>query len=370
MPPSSQQEAQIFKDLLDSIVNESQFNKLNGRETVLIQSILIAIQKNPNFEEWENDLNVLMKQYPNEFRPFLIDILVQFEYDPQVFDLLAENYDIQEIAESFAKMKKPKVEIAFNFFVSLFSQGRHPILITHEIQSLLETLIRTNKHNKDCYILEDELEQINSPLELDELILTLEDILLNGLQWQEDFDLLLQYIDNSTDNIRLIQSSIDETFPEIITQSENKINIIKFIMELNKNCKEISFASCVEPILKCVDDDNLIIDCISQCMNNPNVMGVSINLIEKSTEKTMVLMEAVYKYLWGAPPQHLALLAKIIYNKFSKFLSNEDTNIRRLVQQIFVVFRRKIPKEFDRYLKKLTPTQQHIICFRAAKKIQ
>lgn len=192
--------------------------------------------------------------------------------------------------------------------------------------------------------------------------------------FSQELDCLIKLYDGNTETIQEIENEFDESIPPIIkrgTDIQRQICVSLVTLAAPK-LKKVSFHTCIEPIVAVLLNEKTGweqkgIECIAKTLCDVRALAVVIELLEQAQDCEHVALHAMLLYFKEAPPQRLLPIQKIIVKKLTPFLSFDDADIRKTAIMILTEFKKKIPKEFSRSMKKLTPTQQRLIELNANK---
>ncbi|OHT07938.1 hypothetical protein TRFO_05056 [Tritrichomonas foetus] len=374
MDPSTKKEATLFKAFLDDHVQRFDFNPFLDRKR-LVSSVIYAAQQIPIMDIWKDTLSILLDQFPEDFAPHVISLMSCFSFNEWIYEQCASIYSAQAIAETLITGRRQKMSDAFNFFVVAFRTKTHVIDLNDKLKSMIQVLIQSNIRNDETVYLKEAIERAEaSPTVdavLDKLILRLK----NNEPWNNDLNVLAELYDQSPQMITQIETVFNDEVPKLISRGTDnqRQDTIEFIIECCGKLRKISFATSVDPIVAVVLDGNCkwedaAIECLAKMMIDIKALAISIALMENGKHCEQIIVEALLIYFTEAPPQRLLPVQKILVSKLLPFLSSETAETRKTVILIFAEFKRKIPKEFGKLLKKrFTPTQRKLIEMSALK---
>lgn len=397
MPPTNTIQAKSFKSLLDTIVEQNDFTSLDSSQSVLVESVLYSLREIPHFSEWKFDLGALFHHYESIMTPYLIEIMVIFNFSDDIMEFASEKIGIQQYSEMLISDKKSRNADIFKFFVCVFKSRKYHLSITPPISQFLTSLIKSNSYSKDKKYLENALEKENATDVTKILNELLADLLNRNHKWSEileslstaNFDDTDGFDDPNLPSLSIPSSTsalaavkfFDENLPSIIrTGTQQQIDtIIEFLTLAAPKLKGVSFKSSLRPLMDSIlqldskneEDDgnyrNAAIECIAMMMFQKDTLIECLMMLnDRSQDQLRIVLQALYSFVINASPQKIFAVRKIFIEKLHPFLSSDDQDIRRTTISIFAECRRKIPREFlDLMKKNFTATQIRLIELKA-----
>ena len=96
-------------------------------------------------------------------------------------------------------------------------------------------------------------------------------------------------------------------------------------------------------------------------MNDVKVLAAALQAIEERKGAERIMLQAMLCYFSSVAPKRMIPSQKVVIRELTPFLSSDDVLIRKQVILILAEFKKKIPKEFGRSFKRMTPAQQRLI---------
>lgn len=376
--PSNIKGASLFKLVLETNLQLEHFDDislLDQRD--FVSSVLFSIQQIPDFSVWKNDLAILLDHFPNYFAPYAINIMSIFSFDSDVYELLANTYTAQSIAEMFVSGRRQRMSDAFNFFVVAFKTNTHQIELSEKMKSAIRIIINSNPTNENTQILKAAIEKYESGPTINDLTHRILVELATNENYEETLDTLIEYNESTEAVNTIIESKFSAEIPKLLSEGTQiqKKNTIQFILNCIGKLKKVSFQTAVEPLIELsLHSSNDLklsaIESLGRMMQDIRVLASILNFLTSHPPYQPILIEAMQLYFKDAPPNRLITVQTVIVEKLKPFLSGDNSAIRKSVIQIFALFKEKIPKEFSKLMKnEFTPSQKRLIDITAQKSV-
>ena len=368
MPPQNKKEANHFRILLENQV-ESGYLSIFTDEKLLVSSVLYSAQQVPKLDLWKNIIQALIQQFQESFYPYTITLMSIFHFDEWIIELLSNFYSIQQIAESFVTGRRQKMNDAYNFFVTVYKTQNYQIEVNEKMRNLFGVLIRSNPRNEDTKYLKIALEQSQLGPSVDNITSRLVDHLQKNEPWDDDLKILEETFDGSKQMASKIERRFGNDLPQMIAKGTDfqRELAMEFIRDCCTKLKMVSFGRCLQPLLalmldKNIKNERLAYDCLAKMMSDVKTLAASISILKNEKRCEDIMINAFLAYFTDAPPQRLLPLQNILVPELLPYMGSKDEDIRKKTVLVFAEFKRKIPKEFGRFMnKKFTPTQRRIV---------
>lgn len=229
--------------------------------------------------------------------------------------------------------------------------------------------------NQNVQVLESVLEAALPPKDVEGMVNVLADSLGSETgEWRSVLDDLEPMYDGSYAMKKMIEDKLGAVIPSLISDGTDKQReaVIDFISAATQRLKGVSFAPCIEALMCLLfQRKNKLrpktIECVSRTLSDVTIMALMIELLRKIENCEKIVLEVLLKYFSDAPPQRLLATHKVIVREIDRYLSSKDPEVRKKAVGILTQFQKKIPKEFNRQLQRLSPSQKKLIELQATK---
>lgn len=368
MPPADDEEASVFKNLLDKVVANRDVNQLKSSVDALIPSIEKTCSVIHGRIAWETDLKFVYRHFGRELRMNIMKVMRLFDFEEWIIRIMEETYPLQIWSESLNIDNEPRQLIAVMYFSSVFQMNPRPIKITMKIRKIIEVLHRNCMEKVETSRLQAVLAQCRLGDEILDDVVRLLGIVMRDGDWNRELDVVLSKFQGQEDIAERIEAVFDDQLPSMLSKasSHQMKLIIQFIREGCVKLNNVSFYACIEPLVtmlqegKCPFEKDAIV-CISKTLSDVKSLAASIRLLEQTEGCEKFVLPAMVKHFSAISPVKMVATRKIIIRKLAPFLFSEDTQVRKSVVLIFTEFHKKIPKYVKSLFNEFTPAQQRMI---------
>ena len=385
MPPCSDEEALTFTMELQRIVNEKELDKLKPYVGMLVESVIRAATNSASRDQWEEILEAVLKKYPTSLKGQEMKLMEVFNFEDWIIELVGTYSSLQDLAEKMTLTNTHQIQSGVKFFTQISQMDNTPIDLTDKVKQTMEVLVKKgtkkaakNKKgakneettkDKDVEVLETVLQAAQPPKDVEGMVNVMVDSLASETaEWHSLLDDLEGLYDGSYAMRKLIEDKVGAVIPGLISDGTDKQRetVIDFITSATQKLKGVSFAPCMEALMCLLfQRKNKLrpktIDCVSRTLSDVNIMALMIELLRKIENCEKIVLEVLLRYFSEAPPQRLLATHKVIVREIDRYLSSKDAEVRKMAVGILTQFQKKIPKEFNRQLQKLAPTQKKLI---------
>ena len=375
MPPCTDDEAATFTREIQRIVEEKELEKLRPYVGMLVESIVRAAANNADRDLWEDILEVVLKKYPTSLKGQEMKLMEVFNFEQWIIELVGEYSSLQEIAERVPLTNTHQVQNGVKFFTQISQMQNVPIDLTEKVKQTMEVMVKKGAKNQNVQVLESVLEAALPPKDVEGMVNVLADSLASETgEWRSVLDDLEPMYDGSYAMKKMLEDKLGAVIPSLISDGSDKQReaVIDFISAATQRLKGVSFAPCIEALMCLLfQRKNKLrpktIECVSRTLSDVTIMALMIELLRKIENCEKIVLEVLLKYFSDAPPQRLLATHKVIVREIDRYLCSKDPEVRKKAVGILTQFQKKIPKEFNRQLQKLSPSQKKLIELNATK---
>ena len=368
MPPSNDEEAKVFKTLLDKLVASCDVDALMPVVNQLVPSIYRTSQVIHGRSAWETDLDFLYEHFAREMKMYVMKIMATFDFDEWIIRIMEKNYPLQIWSEALNVGSEARQLLAVTYFSSIFQMEPVPLKVTAKIRSLLELLVKNCREKTETSRLEAVLTRCRLCDEIARDVERMLDILYRQGDWSRELDDIVARFNGQEDIAERIEEIVNDRLPVMLSDGTEQQQglIIQFIIVAAPKLKNVSFYKCIDTIVAIVVNGECpfkkkAIIAISKTLDEVKALAASIQMVEQSTGCEGIIFSAMLRHFDSTSRQKMIPTRKIIIRKLAPFLLSEDSHVRKTVAKIFTVFQRKIPSQVASVFQELTPAQRRII---------
>lgn len=386
--------AKSLYNYLVNVIATGYLDELLAYEEELPDAVLRAVGERRSPRDWYPVLSVLFKEFNEGFKPCLIRILGLLNYDRDILELASTTYGgtmlLSMVCESKLREKSP---YAFPLLCAM-ANANIDAQFNDQLNDFACDIFRLNKNSRHAEKIEEYIKtkQPNSPFSV--IVDTVVEEIAGGSLKQENVNSFVNslrtYIDSAAyekkhnrsdrkarvalqESITYATKQFDLVFPQIILNNETSAKAVcNFIIKTAHKQRRISYALCVEPLLRNISDPSLpwrdtAINALAACFTDVKSLSIAFAVIERSPESRAGGLEAIYKYFRNLPPPKVAAMQQAVTAKIAHFTNNDDDEIRHNAVSILIEFQTKVASAFRKHLKKLNPALQRTIVMAAAR---
>ncbi|OHT11271.1 hypothetical protein TRFO_19372 [Tritrichomonas foetus] len=372
MPPRTRAEAKSFLRMLNDILVQKNYDNIVGLEELLAPSLISATHVMPQSELYMKVLPELFNKYTEEFSVQVHDLLIAFNFDPQLLAEAVNVYGEQQIAETFVGKRDNEENESVRFFITLFSH-KYEINITPKMRQFLLKLIQNFRTSMNVRIIEEAIKIPETDSNLNKIVDQLIQKIKSQKKWLPLYQQLVVQLSSNTlqtEYLDMIQDRLVSQFTDILTQGTQAQchEIRSFLITGAMNCRGISFAKLAEPMLPLIMNENRIErekteECYQILLNDPQTITLLIEILQndESEEKAHAVLSIILQYVTKSTLRQISAILPHVVDILASLIKSEVVGVRRLSILILVEFKCKVPKEFMPYFKKLTIAHQKLI---------
>ncbi|EAY00580.1 hypothetical protein TVAG_357860 [Trichomonas vaginalis G3] len=394
MPPTTMITTKQFLRILTKIIDENNWDDINGLEMLLPPSIIAATQFMPNIADWKSFLKVFYRRFKDDFKDDTRSLIEAFHFDKWLVGLVLTTYGQDFLFEIFSDI----TQSTFDFYNTLLKLYPDLELSSNNIETIkklvknfeitddttyLQKFIPSEKvtpvEEKISPVLSDRsfTKSPRSPNAAKSVVNNAINAIYNGENGNQQLSEIIKLFKHNRDLIAEINKHLNDKLPSLLESDskETVVNTLTFIINLMNESSEFFLPEALEDIISLVCTQSRTVS--SRAYAALTAISVNQELLLKmvssipemngNQEGILVALQMALECFGDMESDSLLLYIDVVPSVIDFCLKSDVTAHRRTAVEIAAVFRQKVPDAFAKYFSTLSQTNQKLIELKVSK---